>query len=408
MLKIGSLLCATIAVAMIGITALAPALAQSGPTQAIAADNLFWPATADFKPGADRASIIKRSTPPLKFAQMSGCVDLLNACEAKCTTLYGSMREELLNLRDSAEAKARTYAHALCVVACDRASKDFNNCIRPCEHADREPPNLKVIWTPPSGTKVKPGGKITVKVTARDDANAWQDGVRQIWLEDVSEGIQYVGDPTVYPQPEVVGYCNRRHAVRTFERTYTVPDNPPPLVYLKALAEDFNKNVAFDLGKFPTVDWFGTIKKTAKGGGFNHTVDVDFAFEIETSGTIKGRARGRVVSNEEHQVPGCTILWTFSPSEFEISLSGRRVGENFEIALKPGPITATNRTNCTHVAAQGSDTVTSPDINPAGRGERNFLIPARDGAKNIVDNTYGALPFGMVTRDTIEIHQARQ
>src|SRR4051794_4464521 len=49
-------------------------------------------------------------------------------------------------------------------------------------------------------------------------------------------------------------------------------------------------------GPLPTGNWFGTIKKTVKGGGHNHTVDIDFAFDIETSGMISGRARGRITT----------------------------------------------------------------------------------------------------------------
>ena len=92
---------------------------------------------------------------------------------------------------------------------------------------------------------------------------------------------------------------------------------------------------------------------------------------------IKGRARARV-STEEGQVPACTMLWTYSPSEFEVPLSGRRNGENFEITLEPVTTTATLRTNCT--GSEGSTTLPS-QLSPFAYGRTTFVISAQDGAK---------------------------
>jgi hypothetical protein len=110
--------------------------------------------------------------------------------------------------------------------------------------------------------------------------------------------------------------------------------------------------------QFPTGDWHGTIKKTVKGGGHNHTINIDYAFEIERSGTIKGRSRAKIAT-EAGEVPGCTILWTYSPSEFDIPLSGRRDGENFEIEIEPGTTAATIRSvagGCVTGGGQTSNT----------------------------------------------------
>jgi hypothetical protein len=81
-----------------------------------------------------------------------------------------------------------------------------------------------------------------------------------------------------------------------------------------------------------------------------------------------------------------------------------RNGENFEITLEPGTTTATVRTNCT--ASQGSNTIPSHP-SPASFGETKFRISAQDGATNSVERISGALPWGVVMRDTIQIHQAR-
>ena len=261
---------------------------------------------------------------------------------------------------------------------------------------DKRPPKLDVIWTPEKGTPVKAEQKITAKATASDDPTQWQTGLKNIKL--TVEGGERPFGFEEYPQD-----CEHSSPPRTLERFYIVPSPAPPMVRLRATARDYAGNETEVWADFPTGDWHGTIKKTIKGGGHNSTVDVDFAFEVETSGMIKGRARARV-STEEGQVPGCTILWTYSPSEFEIPLSGRRNGENFEITLEPGTTTATVRTNCT--GSQGSNTFPSHP-SPASFGETKFRISAQDGATNTVERNAGALPWGNVMRDTIQIHKAR-
>jgi len=50
-------------------------------------------------------------------------------------------------------------------------------------------PTLDVQWTPPKGTKVRVGTRITAKAIARDDANRWQTGIKTIDL-DVQGGCR--------------------------------------------------------------------------------------------------------------------------------------------------------------------------------------------------------------------------
>ena len=263
---------------------------------------------------------------------------------------------------------------------------------------DQEKPNLDVIWTPPKGKKVKAGDTITAKLTARDDATAAQTGVAHIHVYSVSGGL--VAAPAQYPAPVPLQECGRQNPVRTYEATYTVPDNPPRMVQLRANARDFANNVAWDDANFPTSDWHGTIKKTAKGGGHNHTIDINFEFVVDPDGSINGRARARITTGPD-QVPGCTMLWTYSPSEFDIPLSGRRDGENFEIALEPGTTTAT------FAGCEQSNTFPG-FLNPAVYPETKYQISARDGATNTVERTEGTLPWGVIMRATITIHQTTE
>jgi hypothetical protein len=263
---------------------------------------------------------------------------------------------------------------------------------------DKEPPKLHTSSVPPKGSKVNPGDQITVTMVARDDATTWQTGIQRIQLVAQSQGDALVGAQD-YP-PVIRPTCEGRPEPRTLVLTYRVPRDPPPIVRLRAIAEDFANHHDTDIGEFPIGDWYGTIKKTAKGGGHNHTIDIDYAFEIESSGTLKGRAFARITT-EEGQVPGCTMLWTYSPSEFDIPFSGRRDGEKFEIALDPGTTTAT-------FAGCGQSNTFPAHLNPAVHPTTKYTISAQDGAKDAVEQTAGALPWGVVMRDTIEIHRARQ
>ena len=151
---------------------------------------------------------------------------------------------------------------------------------------DQTPPKLDVTWTPPKGTKVGIGTRITAKAIARDDANRWQSGIKRIDLGVEGGGSFGLED---YPQPQPP--CERTPPPQTLEGVHTVRANPPPLVRLHAIAKDYAGNETEIWAEFPTGDWYGTITKMAKGGGHNHTIDIEFAFEIERSGMIKGRAR---------------------------------------------------------------------------------------------------------------------
>jgi hypothetical protein len=268
--------------------------------------------------------------------------------------------------------------------------------------ADREKPRLEVLWSPPSATKVKPGDKITAKLTARDDATTAETGVARLRV-DVGVGGGLVAAPAVFPAPMPLQECGRENPVRTYEATYTVPADPPPIVNLRAYARDFAGNETWQDANFPTGDWHGTIDKQAKGGGHNHTIKIDFSLDVRADGSVHGRAHAHI-STAAGQIPACTMLWTYSPSDFEIPVSARRNGENFEIMLKPGEMTANVMSQCT--ASQGQNTFAA-NHNPAGYGVTSFVISARDGATHTAETNAGAAPWGILMRDTIEIHQTR-
>ena len=266
--------------------------------------------------------------------------------------------------------------------------------------ADTGPPTITV--TPPSGTKVKNGQRLTIRVTATEPPTGWQAGVKQIQIEDVDRHTNLApwDNPAPAPRP-----CGNTGLTHTIERSYVVPPDVS-VAHLKMTARDYHNPQNALLVEYPTADWYGTIKKTAKGGGHNHNIDINFEFVVEPDGSIKGSARARITTAPD-QFSGCTTLWTYSPSEFDIPLSGRRDGENFEIALDPGTTTAT--ITLAGPCAEGQPSNTIPGhLNPAVYPETKHRISARDGATNTVERTVGTLPWGVIMRATIEIRQARQ
>jgi hypothetical protein len=264
---------------------------------------------------------------------------------------------------------------------------------------DNISPTLEVTWTPPKNTKVSHGRRITAKATARDDANRWQSGIKTIDF-DVQGGGQFGFQD--YPQPPQ--NCENAPPLQTSDGVYTVPNPEPPIVRLRARTRDFVGHSAQEIAEFPTGDWFGKITKQVNGGGHNHTVTIYYTFDVDRNGTIKARAYARIAT-QPAQIPGCTLTWTYSPSELAIPISGQRNGDNFEITIQAGETTDHIKSQCT--ASTGSNTFRTPGINPTSFGQTKFSVPARDGEKHTATISAGEPPWGVKMTDTIEIHKAQ-
>src|SRR5581483_1961311 len=167
---------------------------------------------------------------------------------------------------------------------------------------DKNPPTLKVTWTPRKGTKVRAGDKIkaTVRASERyeDGHKSWPTGVYNIQLT-ADDGLVDSKDYGRMPQP-----CERR----TLEASYTVPRNPPPIVHLRAIAEDAGGNKDSDVGKFPTVEvWHGTDEHFYDITGNDGVEDVRSVYKqlvrfelYETSkDKLEGEAHATYTSSQE-------------------------------------------------------------------------------------------------------------
>jgi len=263
-------------------------------------------------------------------------------------------------------------------------------------NVDRDPPILKINSTPPKGSKVKIGDQIKVHATAseryEDGHKSWPSGVK---------AIQLIADGTVVDSKDY-GMKPPPCAVRVFEPSYTVPSNPPPVVHLVVIAEDAVGHRTFKEADFPVEnDWYGTVKGHGQGNMYNETAEVRFSFSEQADGAIKGRGHV-IVTSEEQNFADCVVRNT-PPDPFDVSINGRRVGDEFNLELENPRKSIAYSGKCKTRSNAGSRTTSAylgPGVAPP------FLRPkvsARDGAANDFHTAVGAIKVDA----TIELHQAK-
>lgn len=120
-------------------------------------------------------------------------------------------------------------------------------------------PRVHVISTPARGSRVKPGDKINLKVDASElrSGGPWQTGVKMVQVTALPGG--QVGEPWVNSASPLAQKCGQKTWEQNYEATYTVPSNPPPLIKICALAEDYVGNEGSICGDFPTGQYYGSI-----------------------------------------------------------------------------------------------------------------------------------------------------
>jgi len=186
---------------------------------------------------------------------------------------------------------------------------------------DLEKPTLHTSSTPRIGTKVKAGDRITVTMVARDNVNSWQTGIQTIQLKAESEGNLLVPNAQSYPaRPRD---CNRPPEERRHVVVYTVPANPPPVVRLRAIAEDFANQHDTDIAEFPTGELAGRFewRHIIHGAGGGETVAVaDFSLDSDGQGNLTGRMTGQI-PQRTWNVPGCPTRFV-GPGSFQAKLVG--------------------------------------------------------------------------------------
>ena len=221
-------------------------------------------------------------------------------------------------------------------------------------------PRVNVISSPARGTKVKTGDKINLKVMATEKRRGgpWQTGVKMIQITAQPGGP--VKDPWVNPSA-LPKACEEKTWEHKEEATYVVPKNPPPIIKICALAQDYFGNESSQCGEFVTGDkWEGTwhamgthdAQLYGAGGNVRHqeTLDATFAFYVAADGTISGEGRAST-----EQPPGVSdqCRFTRSPQQFDVPV--RIVGKRsatvdsqpiFTLELKPDTVPVTFTSSC--------------------------------------------------------------
>ncbi len=188
---------------------------------------------------------------------------------------------------------------------------------------DKEKPKLDTTSEPPKGTKVKANGKIKVRMVATDRANQWQTGIKSIQLQDISTNpngilVEPTADYGRLPNP-----CNAATMQRTHVVTYTVPPEPlPPIIRLRAIAEDFAGNIDTGILEFPTGDWHGSIEWSMPHPTGRYWGRLDLAIDYDGQGNLKGRMAGDAYTEAQALRGPCTIT-TLTPVKLSANLVGQ-------------------------------------------------------------------------------------
>ena len=118
---------------------------------------------------------------------------------------------------------------------------------------DNAAPGITV--NPPSGTKVKIGRRLTIKVTATEPETGWQSGLKRIQIEDVDQhsNLQLWNNDAPMPRP-----CGNAGLTKTIEATAEVPERP--VWRLGVTSFDYLNNRVVEEVEYPTGDWYGRLE----------------------------------------------------------------------------------------------------------------------------------------------------
>lgn len=204
-------------------------------------------------------------------------------------------------------------------------------------------PRVQTISSIKRGTKVKEGDRITLDVTAQEKRRngPWQTGVKIIQVTAEPGGLvdKPWTNPSNLPKP-----CDQKTWSQQYKATYTVPKNPPPIIRICSIAEDYQGNQSSQCGEFPTGDvWKGTLH--AKSSQFwvsvdgsaqclNEEWDIDLELVVAGDGSVTGNGSGQLVS-----MPKCSSSPSGLPFGLELEghaiscpdIRGRFDGKEFQL-----------------------------------------------------------------------------
>jgi hypothetical protein len=194
---------------------------------------------------------------------------------------------------------------------------------------DDKPPTLTTTSQPKKGSKVKAGQTITVTMVARDDADHLQTGIESIRLIPLSDGGRDVA-----PTPMRYGPCSDPREKRVVA-TYVVPDNPPPVLRLRACAWDHANNQDCDVAEFPTQEtWAGSYRlerDELRGPCSAVTSEAKFTIQVAGDGEVSGNG------TMHHSSWTCVGGFRAPATDGALSIGGKKQKGIFTLFLKDVP-----------------------------------------------------------------------
>jgi hypothetical protein len=194
---------------------------------------------------------------------------------------------------------------------------------------DDKPPTLTTTSQPKKGSKVKAGQTINVTMVARDDADRLQTGIESIRLTAESDGGREVA-----PTPMHYGPCSDPREKRVVA-TYVVPDNPPPVLRLRACAWDHANNQDCDVAEFPTQEtWAGSYRlerDELRGPCSAVTSEAKFTIQVAGDGGVSGNG------TMHHSSWTCAGGFRAPATDGALSIGGKKQGGIFTLFLKDVP-----------------------------------------------------------------------
>ena len=195
-------------------------------------------------------------------------------------------------------------------------------------------PRIKVNSSVHSGSRVKTGDEINFDVTARElrTGGPWQTGVYQLQVTGPDGLIEEDTDPSRLPKP-----CGQKKWTRAVQGTYKVPSNPPPIIELCAVAEDFAGNFKNNCGTFYTGEvWEGTMLSAASfriplHGTCSSEFETILRLIVAPDGSVSGEGRAVVVKPQSCPFPRDAS----SPRSVTMRVEGAAFEDRFEIQLFP-------------------------------------------------------------------------
>jgi hypothetical protein len=242
------------------IAAASVASSKSGSCDSHGAPQVFagWPeqireydfaACSGFGPGASYSADVYATMDPAVDWALIG--HLRPQESGRSTLLRGSFYVQYCSLPGGSDLPGADFRYKLVVNKPAHYEFPFQYTLPD----DKTPPVLSVGSTPPHGSKVHPGEVIKVHITATEPTDRGpQEGIQDIQLlgpAGLVDSAQYGNHPKA---------CDVSRLTKTFTTTYTVPNNPPPVIRLTAVAHDFANNESATLSAdFYTGDvWTGT------------------------------------------------------------------------------------------------------------------------------------------------------